>query len=74
VFDPAAWDEPDDQEEQMLAGCAGLFGPEWVAGRHRWHAERRWHEAKYAYLQKHPALAEQEFEDVAKATARAWEP
>jgi len=63
VFDPAAWDEPDAQERRMLAGCE-VLGAEWVAGRHREHAERRWHEAKYAYRREHPALATQEFEEL----------
>ncbi len=63
TFDPVAWDEPDEQERRMLAGC-GVLGPEWVAGRRRIHAERRWHEAKYAYRQQHPALAEQELDDL----------
>jgi hypothetical protein len=70
TFDPAMWDEPDDQEERMLAGCAGLFGPEWVAGRHRMHAERRWQEAKHACRQEHPDLAEQELEDIIAASAK----
>jgi hypothetical protein len=64
-FNPARWDEPDQQEIAMLAGC-DVLGPEWVAGRHRMHAHRRWGEAKYAYRQEHPALATQEFTDLTK--------
>jgi hypothetical protein len=41
-FDPAMWDAPDEQERRMLAGCGETLGEEWVAGRHRMHAERRW--------------------------------
>lgn len=62
-YHPEAWDEPDEQERRMLAGC-GALGPEWVAGRHRMHAERRWQEAKHRYRQDHPALASQEFDDL----------
>ena len=59
VFDPAAWDVPDEHEQTMMDGwrCIG----EWPARLHGWHAERRWHQAKYEYRREHPALAEQEF-------------
>jgi hypothetical protein len=63
AYDPAAWDVPDEQERRMLAGCE-VLGEEWVAGRHRMHAERRWQEAKHAYRRAHPALATQEFNDL----------
>jgi hypothetical protein len=63
VYDPAAWDEPDEQERRMLAGCE-VLGEEWMAGRHRMHAERRWQEAKHRYRQQNPALAHQEFTDL----------
>jgi hypothetical protein len=58
-----AWDEPDEQERRMLAGCE-VLGGEWVAGRHAMHAERRWHEAQHQYRQQNPALARQEFDDL----------
>jgi hypothetical protein len=63
VYDSAAWDEPDEQERRMLAGCE-VLGGEWMAGRHRMHAERRWHEAQHRYRQAHPQLASQEFNDL----------
>lgn len=62
-YHPEAWDEPDEQEQRMLAGCE-VLGEEWVAGRHRMHAERRWHEAQHRYRQEHPAFASQEFDDL----------
>src|SRR5690242_11145391 len=64
VFDPAMWDTPDEQERRVLAGCTAALGEEWVAGRHRMHAERRWQEAKHRYRREHPALASQEFDDL----------
>jgi hypothetical protein len=70
TFHAAAWDEPDAQEQRMLAGCEDLYGAEWVAGRHRIHAHRRWCEAKHAYRRAHPALATQEFEDIIGAERR----
>jgi hypothetical protein len=72
VFDPAAWDEPDGQERRMLAGCLEALGAEWVAGRHRMHAHRRWAEAKWAYQREHPALAEQELTDIVTRN-REWQ-
>jgi hypothetical protein len=71
-FDPAMWDEPDEQERRMLAGC-DVLGPEWVAGRHREHAHRRWGEAKHRYRQEHPALATQEFNEIISGERRARE-
>jgi len=71
VYDPAQWDEPDEQERRMLAGCGEALGEEWVAGRHRMHAERRWGEAKHRYRQAHPQLASQEFEDLVSGELRA---
>lgn len=57
-FDPAMWDEPDGQELQMLGGLP-------PSGElHAYHAERRWHEAQYAYRQEHPAFASQELADL----------
>jgi len=61
TFDPAAWDEPDGQEWQMIAGCGGAeLGP-WL---HEHHARRRWEAAKHAYRKDHPPFATQEFEDL----------
>jgi hypothetical protein len=62
-YHPEDWDEPDEQERRMLAGCE-VLGEEWVAGRHRMHAERRWCEAKHRYRRAHPQLASQEFDDL----------
>jgi hypothetical protein len=62
VFDPAAWDEPDAQEQAMIDGCPSMRP--WPEHLHRWHSERRWCEAKHRYGQDHPALAEQEFADL----------
>jgi hypothetical protein len=62
TFDPAAWDEPDDHEQAMIDGCPS-FRP-WPDRLHRIHAERRWGQAKHAYRQAHPALAEQEFAEL----------
>jgi hypothetical protein len=64
VFDQAAWDEPDAQEQAMINGCPHMRP--WPEDLHRWHSERRWHQAKYRYTQEHPALAEQEFTDLIK--------
>ena len=70
TFDAESWDEPDEQERRMLAGCTELFGAEWVAVRHRWHAERRWHEAQHAYRQEHPAFATQRFNEIISGELR----
>lgn len=48
VFDRADWSEPDAWESQM-AGDRGL--PD---GFRRWHAERRWHEARNEWYREHP--------------------
>jgi hypothetical protein len=71
TYDPEAWDEPDEQKRRMLAGCTEALGPEWVACRHRMHAERRWQEAKHRYRQAYPAFATQEFDDLVGEEARA---
>ena len=68
VFDAAAWDEPDGQELRMMNGH---LGREWPEELHRIHAERRWHQAKHAYCQDHPALAEQEFADIMEEIRRS---
>lgn len=68
-FHPEAWDEPDAQEQRMIDGCPD-WRP-WPDDVHRWHAERRWGQAKHAYRQKHPALAEQELEDLIGEEAQA---
>ena len=62
TFDPAAWDEPDGQEQAMIDGW--FRGHPWPAELHAVHAERRWGEAKYAYRREHPALATQEFNEI----------
>jgi hypothetical protein len=62
TFDPQMWDEPDAQEQAMIDGCPSMRP--WPDDVHRWHAERRWGQAKHAYRQEHPALAEQELEDL----------
>jgi hypothetical protein len=56
------WDEPDAQEQQMIDGCPG-WRP-WPEDLHQHHARRRWHEAQHRYRQEHPALAEQELDDL----------
>lgn len=61
VFRLQMWDEPDAQEQKMIDGCPSMRP--WPEDVHRWHAERRWYEARYAYQQDHPALADQEFEE-----------
>jgi hypothetical protein len=53
------WDEPDGQERRMIDGCPSMRP--WPEDVHRWHAERRWGEAKHAYLAEHPEFADQEF-------------
>jgi hypothetical protein len=57
----------------MLAGCTAALGSEWVADRHRWHAERRWQEAKHKYRQAHPQFATQELEDLFEEFRRDWD-
>jgi hypothetical protein len=52
----------DAQEEAMFNGCPS-FRP-WPEELHRVHARRRWAQAQHAYRQAHPALAEQEFQDL----------
>jgi hypothetical protein len=47
-FDPDAWSEPDKQEELMSGG--GPMPEPW----HRWHVERRWHEARNDWYRAHP--------------------
>jgi hypothetical protein len=63
-----SWDEPDAQEQRMMDGSRGCPWPEEL---HRWHSERRWHEAKHRYRQQNPALATQEFDDLVGEEARA---
>ena len=62
-FHREAWETPDEHEQRMIDGWRGHLG-QWPAHLHYWHAERRWHEAKYAYRREHPDLAEQEFDDI----------
>jgi hypothetical protein len=57
-----AWDEPDATERQMISGCPAMRP--WPAGVHRWHAERRWGEARFRYIADRPWLAERELEDL----------
>jgi hypothetical protein len=74
VYDAAAWDQPDREEQAMIDGCAGYrawpdseesrWGPDWPQRLHEHHARRRWAQAQHAYRQRHPALAEQEFADL----------
>jgi hypothetical protein len=61
-FHPEDWDDPDAQEQTMINGSAG-YGP-WPPHLHEIHARRRWGEAKHRYLGDHPALLEQEFQDL----------
>ena len=61
-FHPEDWDEPDQQEQRMIDGCPSMRP--WPDDVHEWHAKRRWGQAKHAYRGKHPALAEQELEDL----------
>jgi hypothetical protein len=73
VFHPEDWDAPDGQEQTMINGS--LRPPEdWPADLHRWHAERRWHQAQYTYRREHPDLAAQELEDIItrRAERRQW--
>jgi hypothetical protein len=58
-FDPQTWDEPDAQEQAMINGCPSMRP--WPEDVHRWHAERRWGEAKHRYRLAYPALAEQDW-------------
>ncbi len=44
----------------MIDACPSMRP--WPEDVHRWHAERRWGEAKHAHQQDHPELADQEFE------------
>ncbi len=78
TYDPAAWDEPDAWELSMMDQCGGRAWPDspkdprwphWPVWIHDQHARRRWGEAKYAYLQAHPAFAEQEFDDIRARSA-----
>jgi hypothetical protein len=82
VLDLAAWDAPDAHEQAMMAGCAGhrcwpgaaeSAWPGWPQFLHEEHARRRWGNAKDAYRQEHPALAEQEFADLVSAERRVRE-
>lgn len=68
-YHPEAWDEPDGQEQSMMDGCRG-FGV-WSPELHEINARRRWQEARYHYRQEHPALAEQEFEELVSGERRA---
>jgi hypothetical protein len=52
----------DAIEQAMFNGCPG-WRP-WPDHLHRYHSERRWAQAKHAYRQAHPALAEQELTDL----------
>jgi hypothetical protein len=64
-FHPDAWDEPDHQEQAMVDGCPSMRP--WPDYLHDCHSRRRWGAAKYAYRREHPALAEQEFDDLVGA-------
>jgi hypothetical protein len=57
VFHREAWSEPDEWERQM-AGDRGL--PEEFR---RWHAERRWVEARNDWYRQHPE-ADHRLEDL----------
>jgi hypothetical protein len=69
TFGPAAWDAMDADEKRMFDSCPSARP--WPEDLHRWHAERRWCEAKHAYRKDHPALAEQEFEEIVNSKAQA---
>jgi hypothetical protein len=74
-YHPEAWDVPDGQEQRMIDGCTHgpspwPDAPEWPGAPgwpqflHEIHSRRRWQEARHRYRCEHPALAEQEFEDL----------
>ncbi len=52
TFVPADWDEPDETEQKMIAGCPSMRP--WPDHVHAWHARRRWRTAAYAWLDDHP--------------------
>lgn len=52
-YDPAAWSKPDETELAM--------GPQ---ADHAWHCQRRWCEAKRAWLLEHPEAGPQVLEDL----------
>jgi hypothetical protein len=66
VYHPEQWDEIDAQERAMLGGWPGPP----PADIHDCHSRRRWGEAKYAYRQAHPLLAEQEFQEILARAAK----
>ena len=79
----ADWDEPDGHETAMREGCSsGRCWPGspdsrwrgWPQWLHEQHARRRWGEARFGYLQQHPAFAAQEFEAIQArhAERHAW--
>ena len=65
-YHPEAWDEPDDEEIRMTAGCPDQM----MEFLHDHHSRRRWHQAKYAYRQQNPLLAEQEFLEITSRRAK----
>lgn len=69
TFDPAAWDEPDAQEEAMISGSRCTLA-EWPAQLREIHARRRWAAAQHAYRQEHPDLAEQELAEIVTRARR----
>jgi hypothetical protein len=71
-YHPEDWDEPDAHELRMRAGCPSM--DPWPDYLREVHAERRWHEAKHAYRQAHPAFASQELEDLFEEFRRDWPP
>ena len=69
-FHPEDWDEPDAQEQAMINGSLG-HGT-WPPDLHEIHARRRWAEAKHAYRRSHPALADQEFQELLGLVRNGW--
>jgi len=49
---PGDWDQPDQQEQAMMDACPSARP--WPEHVHAWHSERRWGEARNAWLDAHP--------------------
>jgi hypothetical protein len=59
-YDQAQWDEPDDEERQLVDGLP----PDLAREVHPWHCSRRWASACDAWYREHPRSAREWVSDL----------
>jgi hypothetical protein len=64
VFHLEDWQEPDEWEQSMAGG--GVLPEEF----RRWHAERRWHQARNDWYREHPECDDRLEEMIARRRER----